>query len=334
MLMETGLCTATVDSRLVSLRLDETEAIAVHDLAASAAQEYGSVDNPVFLGEVTVIAHELPRAVRLAVERARLNDTGHAIVVSGNHIDWARLEPTPAHWREADTPGSRMAAFMAMIYSALLGAAIGWASQQQGKLVTDVVPTPGQEYSLVSSSSRAMLGWHTEDAHFASRGDHIGLLCLRNPTLVPTTMSYLRPERLDAKTLAVLQEPRFRIDPDPSHDCLGGQAPSASLFPLVTGPLEAPVLRIDRDFTSARPGDAQAARALAALIAHLDGNLYGLTLLPGDICFVDNRNVVHGREPFIPRYDGADRWLKRVNVVTDLRRTRPDRTSCSTRIIR
>jgi hypothetical protein len=27
---------------------------------------------------------------------------------------------------------------------------------------------------------------------------------------------------------------------------------------------------------------------------------------------------VHGRTPFIPRYDGTDRWLKRALVVTSL----------------
>src|SRR5580692_9706579 len=107
MLMGTGLTTSAVDRRTDSVQLDDAEAAHVHDLAAATAQEYGSVDNPAFLREVTLIAHELPRSVRTAMERARLNDTGHAIVVSGNQIDFERLEPTPAHWSEADTPGSR-----------------------------------------------------------------------------------------------------------------------------------------------------------------------------------------------------------------------------------
>lgn len=93
------------------------------------------------------------------------------------------------------------------------------------------------------------------------------------------------------------------------------------------------MLRVDRDFTTAAPGDHAAERALAELVGHLDANLYGATLRPGDLCFLDNRNVVHGREAFSPRYDGSDRWLKRANVVADLRRTRNDRRSAATRVV-
>jgi alpha-ketoglutarate-dependent taurine dioxygenase len=45
-------------------------------------------------------------------------------------------------------------------------------------------------------------------------------------------------------------------------------------------------------------------------------------LAAGDVLVVDNDVVVHGREPFRPRYDGTDRWLKRVSVHVP-GRTRP-----------
>ncbi|QMU70179.1 hypothetical protein GXP74_20055 [Streptacidiphilus sp. P02-A3a] len=32
-----------------------------------------------------------------------------------------------------------------------------------------------------------------------------------------------------------------------------------------------------------------------------------VVLEPGDAIFLDNYRVVHGREPFQPRYDGTDR---------------------------
>jgi len=265
------------------------------------------------------------------LNQARLDDTKHAIVISNNHVAEAFLEPTPKHWQNADTPGSRTAAFMAMLYATLLGDVIGWATQQQGRLITNVVPTPGQEDSMVSSSSLTTLGWHTEDAFSASRADHIGLFCLRNPDQTPTTMSYLDPDRLGADVLSVLRQPRFFTRPDPAHSHAAEHVVVPS--PLLHGPPDAPTLGVDRDFTEAVPGDAAAEHALSALVAHLDANLYGLALSPGDMCFVDNRNVVHGRAAFVPRYDGTDRWLKRVSVVTDLRRTRPDRPGGTTRVI-
>ncbi|MEU8576428.1 TauD/TfdA family dioxygenase [Streptomyces asoensis] len=93
------------------------------------------------------------------------------------------------------------------------------------------------------------------------------------------------------------------------------------------------MLRIDRDFTVADAGDPEAVRAMEALIEHLDGNTYEVVLGAGDVCFIDNRNVVHGRRPFHARFDGKDRWLKRVNVVTDLRRSRAERPSATSRVV-
>jgi hypothetical protein len=37
--------------------------------------------------------------------------------------------------------------------------------------------------------------------------------------------------------------------------------------------------------------------------------------------------------PFTARYDGTDRWLKRINVTHDLRRSRAMRASAGNRLI-
>ncbi|MBP2478023.1 putative NAD(P)/FAD-binding protein YdhS [Crossiella equi] len=34
-----------------------------------------------------------------------------------------------------------------------------------------------------------------------------------------------------------------------------------------------------------------------------------------------NKRAVHGRRPFTARYDGTDRWLRRINITADLRRS-------------
>jgi L-asparagine oxygenase len=34
-------------------------------------------------------------------------------------------------------------------------------------------------------------------------------------------------------------------------------------------------------------------------------------LTPGEIVFIDNNRAVHGRSPFVPNYDGLDRFLVR-----------------------
>jgi alpha-ketoglutarate-dependent taurine dioxygenase len=58
-----------------------------------------------------------------------------------------------------------------------------------------------------------------------------------------------------------------------------------------------------------------------------------VTLAPGEVLVVDNDLVVHGRVPFQARYDGTDRWLKRISVTSDLRRSRAARQSLAGRLI-
>ena len=41
---------------------------------------------------------------------------------------------------------------------------------------------------------------------------------------------------------------------------------------------------------------------------------------PGTLLVVDNYLAVHGRRAFEVRYDGTDRWLKKLTVSRNLRR--------------
>ena len=52
----------------------------------------------------------------------------------------------------------------------------------------------------------------------------------------------------------------------------------------------------------------------------------GVSLEAGDVIVVDNTIAVHGRTPFVARYDGTDRWLQRAMVVSDLAKSAADRT--------
>jgi alpha-ketoglutarate-dependent taurine dioxygenase len=58
-----------------------------------------------------------------------------------------------------------------------------------------------------------------------------------------------------------------------------------------------------------------------------------VVLEPGDVCLIDNLKSVHGRKPFLARYDGSDRWLKRINIARDLRKSRACRQGPNGRIL-
>ncbi|MER6437904.1 guanitoxin biosynthesis L-enduracididine beta-hydroxylase GntD [Streptomyces sp. NPDC001185] len=320
------------DPRHHVLDLTAREARAAHALAAACAETFKAADDPRFLDEAPVIAHELPLAVRRHLNSARRDENTHATLVRGHLVDQAALGPTPHHWSTADTGASQVHGCLLVLYAALLGDITGWATQQAGRLVTDILPSRGYEHSLVSASSARELAWHTEDAFSPHRADWVGLFALRNPGRVPTTVAHVDARRVPAAVRAVLAQPRFAALPDTSHE-FSADTPAAEPVAVLSGHRDRPVLRIDRDFFTALPGDEEAGRALAWLVAHLDANLTDVLVPTGAVCFLDNRNVVHGRRPFSAGFDGSDRWLKRVNLVRDLRRTRPGRLDGATRVI-
>jgi alpha-ketoglutarate-dependent taurine dioxygenase len=61
--------------------------------------------------------------------------------------------------------------------------------------------------------------------------------------------------------------------------------------------------------------------------------LQDFVLKPGDFVFIDNYRTVHGRRPFKARYNGYDRWLKRINITKDLRKSRDARLASTERHI-
>ncbi|SIO91383.1 TauD/TfdA family dioxygenase [Nocardiopsis sp. JB363] len=304
----------------------------IHETARNLALSYKGGGEPLPSTEVVLAAHGLPRRVREFLYESSLRDSLHAVLVRGYHVEQGALGPTPEHWRQAENPASATYSCALLLLSALVGEVIGWESQQDARIVTDVLPSRGSEHSLVSSSSVAELGWHTEDAFSQHRADHVGLMCLRGAEGAATTLSSVRSEQLSARTLELLGRRYFLIRPDDAHTAEddSGIRPVA----LLGEEAGARVLRIDRDFTRPLAGVEGAAEALDELVRALDDGVYDLRLESGDVCFIDNRNAVHGRRPFKPRFDGSDRWLKRVNLVTDLRRTRSGRSGPRSRIIK
>jgi L-asparagine oxygenase len=63
-----------------------------------------------------------------------------------------------------------------------------------------------------------------------------------------------------------------------------------------------------------RPKNEHAHMALEKLSAAIELSKQVFKLSAGEVAIIENWKVVHGRTPFVPRYDGTDRWLKRVMI--------------------
>ncbi len=133
----------------------------------------------------------------------------------------------------------------------------------------------------------------------------------------------------------MLREPRFVIRADPEHlaGARDGQ-PGARRCAMLFGAADDPYLRVDSIFTEPLPGDDGAPRPRSrALCDQLAAATVPVPLAAGDVLLVDNYRMVHGRTPFRPRFDGTDRWLRKVTVTRDLRRSRARRCGADGRVL-
>jgi Fe(II)/alpha-ketoglutarate-dependent arginine beta-hydroxylase len=338
--------------------LTSNELAAIAALLSEFRGDVKSVEDHEFIEHATVLAHELPRSLRAVFNDYRLNEPDAALIVRGLPVDDDLLGPTPAHWKEhsVESPPSD-AEMVFFLCGSLLGDAIGWSTQQDGRIMHDVLPIREHEWEQLGSGSRETLTWHTEDAFHPLRTDYVALMCLRNPDKVETTYASVDDLTVDQETLARLRTEKYTIRPDRSHLPSGRGAPVESLgeqraelvercyawiveldanpeqVAVLFGARSSPYLRLDPFFMEVARDGSPGQEALERLILDIDSHLRSHALVAGDMLFLDNFRAVHGRRSFSARFDGTDRWLKRLNIVRDLRKSRESRESAGSRVI-
>ena len=337
--------------------LQQSDLSAIQAIVENLSGRFPSVDDPEFLDTVTLYAQELPRPLRKLLNDFRLADEkSDYALISGFPVDDSKIGPTPPHWdnRPPVSPTLEAEIYLMMLAD-LLGDPFAWSTQQGGYICHDLLPVKGLEMEQTGSSSECILDFHTEDAFHPLRGDYVALMCLRNPGNTATTVGTLDLDSLSEDEIAILFEPRFTFKPDLTHTEAfsgrrdfwnsGGTQDISTAYekinmaeneppkvPILSGRPDAPFICIDPVFMD-RPKDNHAAAAFEALVQSLNNSLRDVVLTPGDVVFVDNFRMVHGRQPFQANYDGTDRWLKRINLTTDFRKSFPARIGESSRLV-
>ncbi|WP_054816301.1 TauD/TfdA family dioxygenase [Nocardia arizonensis] len=301
------------------------------DAAPARPDRARTLTDPVLVERIDARARELPAEVRRAL-RPPAGPAGAAIV-TGLPITDAEFGPTPSDWREAAgwscDPARRARSFEFDIVTLLLGRCagepFGWRGQQDGRLVNNIVPARGHEAEQSGASSETLLCPHTEDAFHPARSNLLMLVCLRNTDGVGTTVSSVRRVELTGEQLRLLAAPTLPILPDVSY---GGGHERFDAIPVPTVWSESGystadlTLRYDPAYTPLDDAGVEFRRAYAHLTMELERVCVTATLDPGELLLIDNDVAVHGRVPFTARYDGTDRWLKRVNIRLPERRRR------------
>ncbi|SJM96113.1 guanitoxin biosynthesis L-enduracididine beta-hydroxylase GntD [Crenothrix polyspora] len=343
--------------------LTDDEIRSIDALLESLAAQYQTPEDPQFLHEAVICAHDLPLRARKFINDFRLKESADSAVcvISGYPIDNQKIGLTPRdRGSKSDTLQTLKEQMLLVLFGSLLGDPVGWSTQQAGHIVHDIAPVKGQETDQTGSSSLEELFFHTEDAFHPYRGDYLGMMCLRNEGQAATTLvSNQIVSRLPQPIINTLFEPRFVIRPDASQfekhrfakvdelseddfkqflqhsdakiTQMNSQPEPIAIF---FGDPKSPYIRVDcHVYMDAL--DEEASVAIQAFNSAVYEAQVDLELEAGEICFIDNYRALHGRKPFKypAKYDGTDRWLKRVNIIRDIRKSRDMRMTSTSRII-
>jgi Fe(II)/alpha-ketoglutarate-dependent arginine beta-hydroxylase len=337
------------------LTLTPEDNAAIFPVLTELAKAYDTIENVELIRRAPVLARSLPSHLLEFLEEYRIGESSALCLISGIDVDEQQLGPTPEHWRDSqyDSPALPLEIFF-LLCASRLGDPFGWATQQAGRIMHDVLPIKGHEHYEIGSNSLQHLSWHTEDAFHPCRGDYVALMCLKNPDLVETVVCDAGDLEWPVLDIAALFEPEFTQMPDNSHQAKIERSTGDPIVDRLRArscaliqswndnPVKAPVLFGDRDdpYMALDPyhmktdgWPERSLQAFSGLCDQIEAHMKGVSLRPGDTVFIDNFRAVHGRKSFRPRYDGSDRWLKRLNITRDLRGSRAWRRSADDRII-
>lgn len=201
----------------------------------------------------------------------------------------------------------------------LLGEPFSYVEEKNGEFIHDVRPVQGRELLASNEGSEVDFRFHVETAYFDFRPDFLALMCLRGDRTgeAKTTAANILDAlpKLKAKDIFILHQPLFQIRRPVSFS--GGEEWSKPLA-IISGPASYPEVRVNHNYT--RGVNAAAETALQNLEKALNspGVKMEFSNKPGDLVIINNRKAVHGRTPFKPFYDGADRWLQRIYIHSDV----------------
>ena len=198
-----------------------------------------------------------------------------------------------------------------------LGYPVGYAQEQNGRIIQNIIPSKGTEHAQISTSSKSELALHTETAFHPYKPDYVLLLCVRGDLRAETTVAVLSDVMLllTKDTIRTLMNPWFITNIDDSFRT-NGEPNAEVMLPILreyNGEWE---LTYDASFMR---GINNASRnALEEVRSAIDKSIRSVALKAGQLMVINNKTSAHGRRPFTPRYDGTDRWLKRALVVKNL----------------
>lgn len=306
---------------------EESAAYAAAAVQLDATIDGRAHDDTDLLVAAKVLGRLLPQRVLEALQRFRLcgDDSGY-LLLRGMPTD-PEVPATPG--RQAPEIVLPVAAANLLLTASVVGDPVAYADERDGVLIQDICPVEGAEEAQGGDGS-VLFEFHTENGFHPLRPEYLALIGLRaDPDGVARTIvGSLRRAlpMLDEKDLVLLRQPLYRCRLAASFGHRAHERYSLP-YPVLTGSTESPDLSID--FAAMKADSEEASRALRNMMEALVSVQDLIAVQPGSLLLIDNRSAVHGRTDFVPRYDGHDRWLRRVFICADVRRTQSARAGPS-----
>tara|TARA_R110002095_G_scaffold94790_1_gene82773 strand:+ start:230 stop:1243 length:1014 start_codon:yes stop_codon:yes gene_type:complete len=321
----------------MKITLSATQKQQIDLLITKLQQAFSSTESEDFLCECQLESANLPKSLRKHFYelRTQIHKSGF-FLLEGFDVDDNKIGETPQHW---DTSWENNSTLREEIFQCLiscsLGEPFGWNTQENGRVLRNIVPIEADKNEQLGGSSSVPLFWHIEEAFHPHRAEMMTIMCYRNNERAGTNICSITQMNIPEQYLIILKQPRFLIEPDKSHFPENNKSKHWELqseeflkiksfllnpapAPVISGPEGHERLVIDQAFMSAVDGDKEATEALEWLYQHMDEVRTTVQMNPGDVVFLDNRRVAHGRAIYKPNYGPQARWLRRINIAADL----------------
>lgn len=321
------------------LLLDEYDRNIINDLINANLNllSIEKLDLETILNNLAFLSYELPPKLIKFVKNFQISITDKDRICLISNLIREDYGKTPSkifldNFTNKNSYGSFKAEILICLISSLLGQIFGWKAEQNSRFIHDIIPIKEHENSQESTGSYQLIHWHTEEAFHPFSSDYLSLLCLKNEQEISTTYCSINSLDLSDSEYDILFEPRFIFNKVSSHKSLD-EKENLYINSVLYGDRNKPFIRIDYYFMDVIDGDINASYALNKLINLIDNSLKKIVLKPGDLLLIDNALCVHGRDAFIPKYDGKDRWLKRVNITRDIYKSKNKDNPINSRLL-
>ncbi|MEV6319462.1 TauD/TfdA family dioxygenase [Streptomyces sp. NPDC051776] len=320
--MTTYAAPAAASADIDALVLDTREASLVSQLLHEVALLTGPLELTLQSPEFAALADQLPLRLRENIERFRDSPPDHGLMAV-RALPVGEIPATPSAYGANVLGEQHPSSLLVALLAHPLGGLIGYEDEKAGALVHDVFPVASDAAKPLNSGS-SLFDFHTENVHHPVRPSHLGLLCLRpdHDHVAATMVASVREAEplLDPRDRAVLASTRYRSR-FPLSFTRGLQErarPMTAPHSVLTDGPTGTYVRFNMHNTFGMDEESQA--ALQRLNRAMHTVHRAVYAERGELLLVDNRIVVHGRSDFTPRYDGADRWLRRFYPYPDILR--------------